>query len=225
MHCSARSGTFARIEKKIVMLLGLLEANLAGATLFLTSILSPDVFHGHLARIRLLLALGGDHSLAHTNLTDEKFHPPQFNRLTRFQPIAFSFAILVLLLAHNQVGLLLSEGYAVGLLRVRPFRANLAEPVVSVVNKIQPESMGRVGDRLHFELGQELKLVLINWRFLAIGRNDHVGCMREGGTLTFSIEGDSFGVEREGEGVRGDLVGLVVEERMRVLVPSDRLDR
>jgi hypothetical protein len=72
--------------------------------------------------------------------------------------------------------------------------------------------MGCVGYRLHFELGQELKLILINWRFLAISRNDNIGCMREGGTLTFSIEGDGLGVEWEGECVGGDLVGLVVEE-------------
>jgi hypothetical protein len=39
-------------------------------------------------------------------------------------------------------------------------------------------------------------------------------------TLSFSIEGDSLGAEREGVVVRVYFVGLIVKERMRVLVPG-----
>jgi hypothetical protein len=74
VDCPARPGTLARVEKEVIMLLGLLEADLAGTALLLTCGLTPRVFHGQLARTRLLLALGSDHSLAHTHLTDEEFH-------------------------------------------------------------------------------------------------------------------------------------------------------
>lgn len=72
--------------------------------------------------------------------------------------------------------------------------------------------MGGVGYGLDFELGEELKLVLINGRFLAISCDDDVGCMKREVTLTFSIECDGFGGEWEGEGVGSDLVGLVIEQ-------------
>lgn len=212
MDRPARPGALAGVEQEVLRLLALLETDLAGTSLLLPSILPLGVTHGQLARTRLLLPLGRDHCLAHTDLADEEFDPTQFNRLARFQSVPLGLAILVLLLADNEIGLLLSEGNAVGLLGVGPFRTDFAESVIGVVNKIQPEAMGCVGYRLHFELGQELELILINGWFLAISGNDYVGCVSEGGTLTFSIEGNGLGGEWEGEGIGGDLVGLVVEE-------------
>lgn len=118
------------------MLLAFLQADLAGEAFFLASSFPPRVAHGQLARIGLLLALGSDHRLAHTHLTDEEFHATQFDGLARLETVALSLSILVFLLTHNQVGLFLSQRDAVGLLRVGAFRTNLAKSVISVVHKI-----------------------------------------------------------------------------------------
>lgn len=67
MHRPAGARTLAGVEQKIVLLLGLLQADLAGTLLFsLGFVLRGIVFHGQPVGADFLFgSLGSDHVLAH----------------------------------------------------------------------------------------------------------------------------------------------------------------
>jgi hypothetical protein len=181
MHRPAGARALAGIEEKVVGLLALLEADLAGTTLLLPSRLPLRVTHRQLPRTRLLLPLRRHHRLPHAHLTHEELNPAQLDGLSGLETVPLGLAVEVLLLADDEIGLLLPQRHAVGLLRVGALRTDFAETVVGVVNKIQAEAMGGGGHGPDFELGEELELVLVDGGFLAVGCDDDVGCV--GGEL------------------------------------------
>lgn len=86
VHRPAGARALAGIEQEIVLLFGLLQADLAGALLLsLGLVLSGVVFHGQSVGADFLFgSLGSDHILAHRDLAYEKLDSADLDGLSGF---------------------------------------------------------------------------------------------------------------------------------------------